>query len=422
MGGGGSKHEQKTRNHSIAEFEFLLDTTANNDKKSDGENGPNTSSTTVVGDNISSKLKILQKAKQNGSFVSKKDILALAQKEVSASINPDNNPTTVSVDSLRRVPPPKSEGTVAHPAKWLFHHPDLTLCLDSHGNTYYYNYNTQESSWDPPEDLRLPKSEITFRVVVPDGTVGGSVFNVEVNGEIISVMCPIDLGSGSVLELTDPNSCIEGAFETSDASGSVANNDALEEVEVFDGNIESYDIPPDDDQDQVQQEAVPPVTVDDDTVWEALAQTASMDPYTIKADSEMAINVLQEVANGLYLKELIIKLGWAYKFNLLKNAARACYLSGGNFLDSSQYDNCDGTPRYDQMGFVEWLEDLQKQRAELMEAIRMGNLNIAEEPEDQAAEEYARLASLSGDDAKLLEGIMLRRKQVETELDNYRSR
>lgn len=39
-------------------------------------------------------------------------------------------------------------------------------------------------------------------------------------------------------------------------------------------------------------------------------------------------------------------LPWAYKMSQLAAAAKDCYLTGGDFLDSSKYDDCNGVPRY----------------------------------------------------------------------------
>lgn len=184
--------------------------------------------------------------------------------------------------------------------------------------------------------------------------------------------------------------------------------------------------------------------------------------YSIKSDAELSANILTEVANGSYFPELIFQVGWAYKFNLLKGtkkfgmpfggcvlleiihfispsafmqfatvifiayyltfyvqitgAATACYLSGGNFLDSSLYDNCDGTPRYEISGFVEWLADLQQQRAAMKASISSGILGTGSNNDYAALEKL----SLSGDESKLIEGLMARRKQVDSDLDLYR--
>jgi hypothetical protein len=163
-----------------------------------------------------------------------------------------------------------------------------------------------------------------------------------------------------------------------------------------------------------------PTSVDDDTLWKALAKVAEVEDYPVKSDAELSRRILTEVANGSYSSELIYRVGWAYKFNLLKGAATACYLCGGSFLDSSLYDNCDGTPRYEKAGFVEWLGDLQAQRVALDEKIKAGALD----GEQHSGAEYATLErlTLSGDEARLIEGIVTRRKQVDVDLDNYRSR
>ena len=70
----------------------------------------------------------------------------------------------------------------------------------------------------------------------------------------------------------------------------------------------------------------------------------------------------------------------------LAGAATACYLSGGDFLDSSLYDNCDGTPRYADQGFVEWLHDLQGQRALIRKNIIDGTFEEQEQVRKQVEE------------------------------------
>lgn len=66
---------------------------------------------------------------------------------------------------------------------------------------------------------------------------------------------------------------------------------------------------------------------------------------------------------GLLLLFVIVEL--IPQFLSCTGAARECHLSGGDFLDSTLYVNCDGTPRYAEKGFVQWLEELQSQRATL---------------------------------------------------------
>lgn len=313
---------------------------------------------------------------------------------------------------LRDIPPPKAEGDVVHPAKWLWKHPELTLCMDEHGNTYYYNYNTQESSWDPPADLSLPKAEISFQVTVPPEAVPGQAFTVEINGTPLEVMCPIDVTVGMVLELSNDTPLFAASTEDMTEGMDAVIPEGAEGEEVGEGG------------EGAAEPAAPaperPTTVDDETVWKALAEVAGVEPYSVMTDAAVSRSVLTEVANGCYFPDLIYKVGWAYRFNLLKGAATACYLSGGDFLDSSLYDNCDGTPRYETSGFVEWLADLQSQRAAIDEAIKGGVLD----KQSLSGDDYAMLErlSLSGDEGKLIEGIVSRKKQVDQDLDNYRSR
>lgn len=66
---------------------------------------------------------------------------------------------------------------------------------------------------------------------------------------------------------------------------------------------------------------------------------------------------------------------------------------------------------------MEWLHDLQEQRAVLQQKIKSGALC-----ESTANNDYELLEklSLSGNEAKLVEGLIMRRKQVDTDLDLYR--
>jgi len=277
----------------------------------------------------SSKLKILKKAKDTGSFISKKDILSFADGEYDSNSAGNSAPDlkTVIPRSLRDVKPPSDVSEVPHPAKWLWNHPDLTLCMDEHGNTYYYNFETEESTWDAPEDLNLPRAEITFHVVVPKYATPGVVFHVNINGTQIEVMCPMNVTPGMVLELSNDTPLL--------------NTETVEEVD--EANIDSHiDIPPhprgagatsakNDGNEEVKDEAhstpdaspavpEPPRTVDDETLWTALAEAAGIEVYSIMSDADTSTSILHDVANGSYFNELIFQVGWAYRFNLLKGA------------------------------------------------------------------------------------------------------
>jgi hypothetical protein len=201
--------EKKTRNLSIAEFDYLLDPsilgTPNAPSHKNFSSSPkyaapgrDATDETLKSHSLesnahlkgsSNKLKLLQKAKQSGSYISKKDILSFAnhqddEGQNSSFIKSGANSANASIiiqKPLREIQPPANVGDIVHPAKWLWNLPELTLCMDEHGNTYYYNYTTQESTWDPPETLSLPKSEITFRVLVPEGAVEGNVFTATIN-------------------------------------------------------------------------------------------------------------------------------------------------------------------------------------------------------------------------------------------------
>lgn len=260
--------ETKTRNHSIAEFEYLLDPAFGGSQKSSPMKSRSaTTIQTSSKDNGSAKLVMLQQAKESGAMVSKKDILNIAAAAGGGSSAPtaSADATTIVPTSLREIAPPSSEGNIVHPAKWLWKHPEFTLCMDEHGNTYYYNYNTQESTWDPPADMSLPKAEISFTVAVPADATPGRSFSVQINGTQLEVMCPVDARPGMTLELSNGETTA-----VLSASASIESIPEGGEGETVGAQRDAAATP------VVAAASELPTSVDDDTLWKALADVAQV--------------------------------------------------------------------------------------------------------------------------------------------------
>lgn len=274
--------EKKTRNHSIAEFEYLLDPAIGAAKAGSAKTRSITTMQISSKDEKerqgSSKLLMLQKAKESGSFVSKKDILAIAGDGSATSAN-SADMTAIVPTPLRDIAPPTSEGDVVHPAKWLWKHPEFTLCMDEHGNTYYYNYTTQESTWDPPEDMSLPKAEISFTVIVPADATPGKVFSVQINGTQLEVMCPMAAGPGMTLELSNGQTEVSLFDNASNAAAARASDGANNVHSILEDEAAVFDTPAPVALAAAEPAPAPvelPTTVDDDTLWRALAEVAQV--------------------------------------------------------------------------------------------------------------------------------------------------
>jgi hypothetical protein len=146
----------------------------------------------------------------------------------------------------------------------------------------------------------------------------------------------------------------------------------------------------------------------------------------IETDVNLANEILVQVAEGYYLEELILQLPWAYQIHQFEGAVKDCSKYSGNFLDSSKYDNCDGIPRYENEGLVEWWKDLKVRRNILNEQLSLrsgmkGSENLFFENQKSAYFQLEQLA-VSGDDAKLLAALIERKVFVEAELEKYRAR
>ena len=111
------------------------------------------------------------------------------------------------VESLRKVSKPPQTTRKSY----AFHLPSTEwgMASDDHGNPYFYNYESGESSWTCPHELQhldLPEHRLSFIVAIPNDAVPGEVFETEVDnlGFQVEVMCPIDASPGELLELMCP--------------------------------------------------------------------------------------------------------------------------------------------------------------------------------------------------------------------------
>jgi hypothetical protein len=308
--------------------------------------------------------------------------------------------------TLRTIEAPK-EAIATHPAAWLWKDFEWSLGMDEFGNTYYYNTTTGESTWDPPASLaqyQLPTSELSFVVIVPDDAVPGQPFVYNIYGSDVEVMCPLDCVPGSKLELYCPTNEVE--YDYADTQAEVVEEVAVDAL---------LDLQP-------EQEPFDPTQV-----WATLASQSDLSAVLFEEYSQTSKSVLQQVSNGSYVPKLLLELPWAYKFTLFEGAIVACLKSKGSLNDSSDYDNCDGTPRYAESGFIEWANDIHKQRVQLVEKMENLFLDVSVDSDSlykQSVSDYERMNLLAnaGDDRNLLAALLERKNKVESDLQNFQSR
>jgi hypothetical protein len=349
----------------------------------------------------------------------------------------------VHTSTLRSIGAPK-EAIVAHPAAWLWKDLSWSLGMDEFGNTYYYNITTGESTWDPPSELssyQLPTAELSFQLLVPEEAIPGQAFVAQIHGSEVEVMCPLDCRPGSYLELYCPSNDVTYDYDNYE------NADVVDNVDEYVDNMDKVAA-------EVVAPAPEPVPFDPVEMWMALASLceaqelfSSTPGLEVTTDhfleySQAAKDILQEVSNGSYLSRSLLQLPWAYKFTLFEGAFTARYtkyLSTGassgdtaELLDSSDYDNCDGTPRYAQRGFYDWARDIVTQRRELVDQINAQNLLPGDDDSadsyylyQQAMQnDYQRMQLLAnvGDDSNLLSALLDRKLKVSSEIQTYQSR
>lgn len=339
----------------------------------------------------------------------------------------------VRTDTIKNVRPPSVIGT-SHPAAWMIKDPNYSICLDDNGNTYYYNSETGESSWFPPthfeESLGLPPHQLTFHVTVPDGVAPGESFTVKLGDALVEVLCPLDCASGEDLELfyAESQETAEAVAGEGDEGGYTA--ELIQETSAV----------------QVEEEK----EVEPLVAWGKMAEVADIDIYVIETDVVAAKNVLTDVSQGVYFDDLIYQLSWAYRMSQLEGAIRDCFKRNGDWFDSSPYDNCDGVPRYENSGLVEWWEDLRIQRLVLEDNLKSTaghkrffndelfvhststtapsstagvTASASESSKVSLSESLAiDINSISEDDANLLTTLIQRKNEVVTQLENVTAR
>jgi len=287
---------------------------------------------------------------------------------------------------------------------WIIKNDDWHIFIDENSRAYYCNSLTNESLWEPPtflQNLEFPE-DATKIIIDYFSAVPGFSFETNVQNVAVEVLCPVDFIQDTQIALLKPqnnnNVTYTQKFENSDTLHGPSN----EHANTADNNLSRG--------------------------FDYFSLITQQDSDTLETDVQLSKSILVQVAEGNYVADLIFQLSWAYRVKQFEDAVMDCYRKGEDFFDSSKYDNCDGIPRYEEFGMLEWWLDLRKQKDEIDQQLNQKNHDRFFEYSDifykRTKEEYEVLeaSALSGDDATFLSGLLRRKEQVETELNNLTAR
>eukprot|EP01041_Mallomonas_annulata_P009950 gene9950-20686_t len=158
--------------------------------------------------------------------------------------------------------------------------------------------------------------------------------------------------------------------------------------------------------------------------WGELARVGGLDMDMVRTHVNTALGVLDQVSKGDFYTSLIYQLPWAYRLSQLRDAVRACYIHRGDYFDSSPYDDCSGVPRYDKQGMSQWWQDVCRQYEQTQSMLHRKDrgLDSHESRMSSLAVLLDRTQGEGGDRTQLLEGLLERKDEVETEYSNLRAR
>ncbi len=264
---------------------------------------------------------------------------------------------------------------------WMIYSDDWNIYTDVHYNPYFLCTSTGESSWMPPDYLgKLPNNLANLTVSIPSDISAGQLFTVSEGGVTIVILAPYYIENFTGMTALLLNYC---------------NNEVVA------------------------------TEVDTETVWNAFCSATNLDNLAVADSVTMAHRVLDEIAQGYFSNDLLFQISWAHKVHLLETAIKDCYLTQGDYLDSSKYDNCNGIPRYTNGGLLEWWQDLVKQREKLVKLLASDHSRFDKE-DNTSSQLFNHVHQVSinfstfdpNADIQEITRLVQRRQVVEEEIDN----
>jgi hypothetical protein len=191
--------------------------------------------------------------------------------------------------SVKPIYEPPTEAGHEHPTNWLWHHDEWDCFTDENGYTYYFNNLTGESTWNPPETLRLLYNLDTYMAEQP---------------------------------ILEPPSCEPQADVTTDMTdkGVLEEENLLQLALAGDDDKEGLKSIPSTNNHTIEfmetDSLVEPLNSQD--MWVLFATYSSVPLDTLTSRLNEAMDILSQVSEGSYNANNLILVSWAYKFHQFK--------------------------------------------------------------------------------------------------------
>ena len=205
-------------------------------------------------------------------FIAKNVILeervihSMAIKEIRNSYRPEYLPPTLA--------------GYEHPTNWLWHHEAWDCYVDENGYMYYFNNQTGESTWDPPPELQQLYALDTY---LPPG---GAEPLAEIDGTAMETPAP-----ETVTQVSTNNGRSKRLIwdESSNAivDGSGLTKSVLDRLDISNAFI-------------------------------AFASKTQSSSELLEDRNQESEAVLQQLSEGVFSKDNLIMVSWAYKFHLFR--------------------------------------------------------------------------------------------------------
>ena len=196
----------------------------------------------------------------------------LALKETRTSLRPEYAPPSAAGDE--------------HPTNWLWQHEAWDCFVDDNGYMYYFNNQTGESSWNPPPELQelfgldsylQPEADLNPLLDEDDHRV-----------------------HESIADDTSPETMIESKIKNAESKRLIWD----EETNAIVDSSSSM---------KAMLEKLDPTEV-----LTSFASKTQKNYQLLEDRNQESVAVLQELSDGVYNKENLIMVSWAYKFHLFR--------------------------------------------------------------------------------------------------------
>ena len=171
--------------------------------------------------------------------------------------------------------PPSAAG-YEHPSNWLWHHEAWDCYVDENGYMYYFNNQTGESTWDPPPELQQLYPLDTYLQPETEETQAGVVDTPQ--PETVTAVSPSNVRSKRLVWDESSNAIVDS---------STLSKSVLDKLDIA-------------------------------NALSNFASKAQKSSELLEDRNQKSVEVLQQLSEGVFSKDNLIMVSWAYKFHLFR--------------------------------------------------------------------------------------------------------